>query len=175
MSTDDYSEKDIGFEQALESVLGFYGTQLQSHAATIVSLAIGFFALIALRPSGEIGIILFTPIASVLTVVIAYSFLRLVAYGLLSASILYGNFGNFASYRTNYRSMKDHNWALLFPNTKVSYYANSFFLEHGYIKKYLGLIEGKWIFGKNAQPRRSFLLIIGLVSVVISLLFSAYG
>jgi len=163
-------EKDLDFEKALEPVLGFYGTQLQSHAATIVSLAIGIFVLVSLKPSGNIGALAFVLGSPFLVTVIAYSGLRFLAYGQLSKSILYGNWKTF----DNIRRKLDY-WDAIFPYTKVSHYANSFFLEDWRAKKHFHILKGEWILDVRAQPRRRLLLLIGFVSFGISLLFAVYG
>jgi hypothetical protein len=164
------NEKDLDFERALEPVLGFYGTQLQSHAATIVSLAIGIFVLVSLKPSGTIGAVAFVLGSPFLGTVIAYSVLRLLAYGQLSKSILYGNWKTF----DNIRKRLDY-WNDIFPYTKVSHYVNSFLLEDWRAKKHFHILKGEWILDARAQPRMRLLLLIGLMSFGISLLFAVYG
>src|SRR3989442_755001 len=113
-------ERDIGFEQALDEVLGFYSAQLQSHAATLVSLFIGVFAILSIRSGGIVGPTLLVLVGPVLATGIVYSGLRLLAYGQLSKSILYGNLGDFDTFRTTYQKQPNSNWNEIFSHTKVS-------------------------------------------------------
>ena len=48
------TENDKDFKGALDDVLGLYGMQLQSHAATFVGLS-AIFAVFSLRPGNVVG------------------------------------------------------------------------------------------------------------------------
>lgn len=96
--------RDPEFENALDKVLSLYGTQLQSHAATIVSLSIGVFALFTIKPTSVLGIVGFSLIVAILLIGIAYTGLRLIIYGNLSKAILYGSLQDFTEFREKYRS-----------------------------------------------------------------------
>lgn len=163
-------QNDTKFEDAMQQVLTFYGVQLQSHAATMVSLAIGIFAVLSIRPSRLPAIIGFSILSSVLLVGMGYAFLRLFIYGQLSKSILYGTFSDRRRFQNEF-DPKYFKWEDLTSYTKVSYYANKYFMEKSLPKRYFGIIRGKWLFTNTAQPRREVLVTIGLLSFLASLFF----
>jgi len=173
------SAEDKDALEAFQHVLAFYGTQLQSHAATIISLSIGAFTLLqvslSLGQGSGIGRVAlsFALLAMIfaITVLTVYVFLRLLVYGQLSKAILYGSFPDFEEFKREYIESRDGNWNMLFPYTKVSYYANSHFQKRWLKEKHLrNLLKGAWVYNKRAQPRMGLPMIIGLVSATFFLL-----
>ncbi len=167
--------RDSEFDGTLQPVLAFYTAQLQSHAATGVALSIGFFALLqawsGFKTSGLGYSLVFSFLATLLSYLGALTFLRLFAYGQLSQSILIGNFTDFTNSRKEYRLKPDSNWETILPYTKVSIYSNYFFRNHWLSKKHFRVILGYWMFNEKAQPRRSLLLFIAMITFLISILF----
>ncbi len=135
--------RDSKFVDAMGQVLTFYSAELQSHAATLVSLAIGLFALLSVRAGGILGIVLFSIGGTVLPVLIVYSFLRLLVYGQLSKSILIGDDKLVDKYSADYKKQKV--WDSLFPYTQVSHYTNLHFLEHWYKEKHFESTQRKLV------------------------------
>lgn len=165
--------RDPMFVEAMGQALGFYSAELQSHAATMVSFAIGLFALLSIRIAGPLGIVLFTVGGTVLPMLIVYSFLRLLVYGQLSKAILIGDDRLVDLYSSDYRKQKL--WDPLFPLTQVSHYTNMHFLEHWYKQKHLRILKGCYLLNVHAQPRMLPLIFIGMVSFAVSLAFALYG
>ncbi len=126
--------------------------------------------LVSLKPDGVLGVAGFVFGSPFLVTAIAYSGLRLLVYGQLSKSILYGNWETFDRIKK-----KLSYWDVIFPYTKVSHYANSFFLEDWRAKKHFRVLKGEWILDARAQPRMRLLLLIGLVSFGVSLLLTIYS
>jgi hypothetical protein len=114
--------------EAMGQVLNFYISELQMHAAIVVSLAIGLFALVSIRVAGSFGIVLFSTGSTVLPALIVYAFLRLLVYGQLSKSILIGSDELLEKYTEEYKKLQL--WDSLFPYTQVSVYTNRHFLDN---------------------------------------------
>ena len=75
-----------------ESVLGFYGVELQSHSALAVGAFIGLFAVlqvvVAERPPSTKFVIVLPVVMAALIFVVVYSVLRLFVYGALANALL---------------------------------------------------------------------------------------
>jgi|SRR5467141_959585 hypothetical protein len=160
------TENDKDFKGALDDVLGFYGMQLQSHAATLISLSIAIFAVFSLRPGGVVGALGSALAISVLVTIAVYTLLRLVVYGGLSRTILYGNF------QTVNRFASIPQWKGALPQTKVSHYTHSCFNEIWRDKKHWRVFKGSSILNEKDQPRTRILLLAWIVVFITVVVFS---
>jgi len=158
--------EDEDFKGALDDVLGFYGMQLQSHAATLVGLSIAIFAVFSLRPGGVVGILGSALAISLLVAGAGYTLARLVVYGGLSRTILYGNF------RTVDRFANLPEWKEALPQTKVSIYTHHLFNEIWRDRKHWSVVKGSWIINEKDQPKGQVLMIFSFLSFFVTILFS---
>jgi len=166
------------FEDSFDDVLNFYAIQLQSHAATLVSFAIGVFILMQTWSSygaqgGLVGALVFSIFGALLTLGVFYTSLRLLVYGQLSKALLYGTRKTYVEFKEDYNA-KAKDWQQLFANTKVSYYANFYFRKNWLRKKHFRFIKGTWLYMENAQPDRRLLSFVLVLSFVI-LTFFVFG
>jgi hypothetical protein len=159
---------DKDFKEALNTVLTYYGTQLQSHAATLLGLVIAIFAALSLRSSSILANATVALIISILLTGAAYTLLRLVVYGGLSRSLLYGNFNVIIAYA---EKRKDFDWDSSLPQTRVSFYAHSLFHDKWLATKHLGYVKGEWVLKQNDNPRRATLVTIWIASLTVTALF----
>ncbi len=158
-------KNDPDFKDALSDVLSFYGMQLQSHAAILISLLIAIFAVLSLKPTGT-RLILSDLVISLLVVVAAHTSLRLVVYGGLSSRILYGSFESVN------RSLTIQEWENYLPQTLVSKCAHSQFKEIWRDKKHLRVLDDRWFLNGKDQPRIGTLFIIGGITFFFTIIFS---
>ena|SRR6266516_4597835 len=134
---------------AVNSMLEFYGVQLQSHAGLVLASVVGFFIVVqvwvAVRPPSILFLVIL-PLSMALSVLGAvYSLMRLWVYGKLATAILSGNQKEFEEVC---RGRKEY-----FPHAQVSAYGNVFFDKHYSDKLWYRL------FNANKQPNR---LLLGL-------------
>ena len=158
--------KDEDFKRSLDDVLGFYGMQLQSHAATLVGLSVAIFAVFSLRPGGVVGVFGSALAISLLMTGASYTLLRLVVYAGLSRTILYGNF------RTVDRFANLPEWREALPQTKVSIYTHHLFNETWRDAKHWSVIKGSWVINDKDQPKGKVLMIIWFLTFAVTILFS---
>lgn len=158
--------KDDDFKRSLDTVLGFYGMQLQSHAATLVGLSVAVFAVFSLRPGGVVGVLGSALAISLLMAAVVYTLLRLVIYGGLSRTILYGNF------QTVNRFASLPEWKEALPQTKVSIYTHHLFNEVWRDTKHWSFIKGSWIINERDQPKGQVLIIVWFLTFIVAILFS---
>lgn len=126
-------EKQSDYTGAADSVLNFYGVQLQSHAALAVGAFIGFFGVLQLAiansPPSPKFLIVLPPVMAVLIFLVVYSVLRLIVYGSFANAILRKDMENCPSHR------------------EVSEQARTFYFEN-YRSMWRRILYG----GENAEP-----------------------
>ena len=130
---------------ALDSVLGFYAIQLQSHAALILASFVGVLAVlqvwIVARPLSPTFLVVLPLSLSILVTAAVYGLMRLIVYGKLSQSILGGSAKEF--------STLCETCPTYFPHAQISSYGSQYFEN---------LNKNSWwyrLYGKRQQPRVS--------------------
>src|SRR5712664_3400641 len=87
------AEEDL--TETLDTVLGFYGIQLQSHAGLMVGLVVGFFNVVQLwvtvRPASSVFLAFLSLVMGLSGWGVVYCLLRLWVYGKFTTAILNGN------------------------------------------------------------------------------------
>lgn len=160
---------DEDFKAAMNVVLSYYSSQLQSHAATLVGFTIAILAAFSLKTDNPFAKVFLAVIVSLLLTVAGYTILRLVVYGGLSAAILYGNYRTVNQYANS--PDPDFDWTGSLPQTKVSYYVHHVFDDRWRTKTHWRVLKGSWIYKLNDQPRPRILVLIWIASIVGTTLF----
>lgn len=141
--------------ETLDSVLGYYSVQLQSHAALVVAAFVGIFALLQVQHPSQPGVWLEAyviglsfSVASLFTGIL-YLAMRLWAYGVMVNSILMGR-------KTLLESVSKDTGDYL-AHSKVYQYSSIF-----YQKEYKSRWS-HWLYkhGNGKQPKIPFLLAVG--------------